>query len=110
MTNRVTLNFAEDFTDAPGGRDRESGPSSAEEFREEVLLPAYTRADELSCELLVDLDGIHGMASSFAEEAFGGLVRVEGCDKGRVQALLTLKSDEDPCLIEEINGFIADVE
>ena len=55
--------------------------------------------------LTVDLDGGYGYATSFLEEAFGGLAR-ELNDPG----LLDIKiiSEEEPALIEKIRQYITD--
>ena len=63
--------IAEDFTRFPGGRHRELGKFSGEEFRDDHLIP-HLRTKE---HVRVLLDGTAGYGSSFLEEAFGGLLR-----------------------------------
>jgi hypothetical protein len=54
------------------------------------------------------LDGTAGYATSFLEAAFGGLAREFG--KDTVLDCLKFKSDEEPYLIDEIKGYIKDVQ
>jgi hypothetical protein len=91
------------FTDAPGGRLRTDGPKSGQEFREDFLIPAMRNMGE-SDKLLIDLDGCFGYATSFLEEAFGGLSRQLGYEN--VHSKLEFKSDEEPRLISEIRDYI----
>jgi hypothetical protein len=67
------IDIAHEYAPHVGGRYRADGPKSGEQFREEILLPAYRKSDRI----IVILDGITGYTASFFEEAFGGLVRAE---------------------------------
>jgi hypothetical protein len=62
---------ARDFSPYPAGRYRKDGPFSGEAFREEILLPAVKKWSNV----LVNIDGVAGLPSSFWEEVFGGLIR-----------------------------------
>jgi len=93
-----------DFSHVPGGRYRSDGKHSAEEFRDEILIPALTKSKDSV--VLVDLDGIAGMASSFAEEAFGGLVRHTSIPKEDLLRRIRILSTEQPYLIEDIQQYI----
>jgi len=73
-TDRTIL-IADEFSRYPGGRFREDGPNSGEEFRDDLLVPALNEARVAGGTVFVELDGTAGYASSFVEEAFGGLVR-----------------------------------
>ena len=75
MDNGIWLRIATDFSEIPGGRGRDEGDHSGEEFREEHLEPRFAEALERGAILYVDLDGVEGYATSFLEEAFGGLTR-----------------------------------
>lgn len=67
-----------DFSKFPAGRDDDDGAYNGTKFRREVLLPAINRALATAGETVeVSLDGVLSFGSSFLEEAFGGLVRVE---------------------------------
>jgi hypothetical protein len=72
--NTVTtkhIDIGEDFSPYLGPRNRVMGPHSGEEFRDDLLKPAFLANDIV----VVHLDGILGFSASFFEEAFGGLVR-----------------------------------
>lgn len=58
-----------------GGRFRSDGPWSGEEFREDYLSEALSKAISVGRILRVDFDGATGMPTSFIEEAFAGLMR-----------------------------------
>lgn len=60
-----------DWSKLPNGRFRNDGPHSAEVFRDDVLAPALRTHDSVT----LDLNGVYGLASSWTEEVFGGLVR-----------------------------------
>jgi len=98
-----TITVKKDFTDTPGGRFKKDGPYSGEQFREEVLKPALAGLNEGE-KLRIDFDGAYGYPTSFLEEAFGGLVRQVGAKE--LLNKLDFKSDEEPSLIDEIEGYI----
>ena len=99
-----TIRIAKDFSSTPGPRWRREGKHSGEQFREEVLAPALREVIASGGRILVDLDGVEGFASSFLEEAFGGLARqFPGVD---VLNYLDIKSDEDPFRKAEIEEDI----
>lgn len=70
-SNEATIVVARDFSPYPAGRYRKDGPYSGEAFREDALLPKLADADPV----IVVIDGVAGLPSSFWEEVFGGLVR-----------------------------------
>lgn len=107
MTDTLTsykkkiISVAEDFAKYPGGYFDEYGLDNGESFRRDHLIPAIlSRVDMVE----VDLNGTEGYASSFLEEAFGGLTR-EGFDPERLRSCLTIVSD-DTSLIQEIWDYI----
>tara|TARA_R110002020_G_scaffold150446_1_gene327141 strand:+ start:6225 stop:6563 length:339 start_codon:yes stop_codon:yes gene_type:complete len=63
--------IAKQFSRTPGGRYYTDGPSTGEQFREEILIPALKKNKHIT----IHLDGARGYPSSFLEEAFGGAVR-----------------------------------
>ena len=71
----TTVKVSEKFSRYLGGRYRNDGPWSGEEFRERVLIPELRDAIRDHETLVIDLDGVAGVPSSFLEEAFGGLMR-----------------------------------
>jgi hypothetical protein len=98
------LNIAKEFTPAPGARNVDEGPYSGEEFLNKVLKPKFENALAEDFTILVDLDNTEGYATSFLEEAFGGLARMYGSEK--VLNHLEFKSDDEPLLIDEIKMYI----
>ena len=98
------LQIAAEYTDTPGPRFVREGEHSGEEFREKILEPRFLQAMESKSKLLVDLDGGYGYATSFLEEAFGGLARKYSVEQ--VLAVLEFKSDEEPYLIDSIRKYI----
>lgn len=94
------IKISEVFSDSPGGRLIIDGKYSGEEFRQKHLEPCVLAG----VPFLVDLDGTFGYATSFLDEAFGGLARKY--TKAIVLGLINFKSDEDPELIDRITGYI----
>jgi STAS-like domain of unknown function (DUF4325) len=70
------IHLADDFSPFLGGRYRQDGPWSGEQFRDDFLVPRFDAARDHNDKLVVVLDGVAGVPSSFLEEAFGGLLRV----------------------------------
>lgn len=68
---KTTLSIAREFSAYPAGRKRADGPFTGEKFREDKLLPLLAGETHI----LLDIDGVEGLPSSFLEEIFGGLVR-----------------------------------
>lgn len=62
-----------DFTEYPGPRYDEQGPESGERFYVEKLNPFFVKCYKGNKDLVVNLDGTAGFASSFLDEAFGQL-------------------------------------
>lgn len=108
MTTHVmkVISIAKEFSDTPGPRARDEGDFSGDQFLEDVLRPAYVQAVTEGSPLLVDLDGTEGYATSFLEATFGGLARE--FDAAEILRIITFKSDDEPFLIDEIKGYIAD--
>lgn len=99
--------LAKDFTTTPGGRYRAAGPFSAEEFREDILKPAYLKAMSEGSFVRVNLDGTAGLAHSFLEEAFGGLVRSLRRDNVDFRGEgLQLVSMEEPEILADVLAYI----
>ena len=85
--------IARDFSPFPGGRFERHGPHSGEAFRKKHLVPALNEARAEAGRAVVILDGVVGYAGSFLEEAFGGLVRVDGFTKNELASILEVRSD-----------------
>ena len=100
----MKMNIATEFSGVPGPRSRKEGQWSGEEFREELLIPRFCEAEEAEEKLIIDLDGGCGYATSFLEEAFGGLARVYPPE--RVLKVLEFKSTEEPYLASDVREYI----
>jgi hypothetical protein len=90
---RQIIEVARDFSKVPGGRFARLGPYSGEEFRQKVLLPALRRARSGSGPVVVRLDGTAGYPASFLEEAFGGLVRLDGFTAEELRRILIIEAE-----------------
>lgn len=101
----ITINIATDYTKKPGGRHIDEGPFSGEDFRINILRPKYLEAKEKNEVITVVLDGGFGYATSFLEEAFGGLVR-EFSDPDILK--IRIVSDEEPTWKSKVDGYIRD--
>ena len=104
MGRLVILRIADEFSLLPGPRFRKEGPNSAEQFREELLIPRFKEADSNDQILLVDLDGVIGYATSFLEDSFGSLAREFGIEC--VLSRLSFKSTDEPYLEDDIRRYI----
>ncbi len=74
MTRHISI--AEECSAFPAGRFACDGPYTGEVFHTKHLVPALRGHERV----VVNLDGTLGIGCSFLDEAFGGLVRVEGFD------------------------------
>ena len=102
----MTINIAREYTVHPGPRYPYQGLGSGEEFREKHLKPKFEAALEAGEKLVVELDGVEfGYPTSFLEEAFGGLARDFGIPV--VMETLSFRSELEPMLVEEIQGYIS---
>ena len=97
----IKIHIAKEFSRAPAGRYLDDGPRSGQAFRQDHLVPALKQADKV----VIYLDDVEGYGSSFLEEAFGGLVRVEGFTGEELRRSLTLKTIDD-AWNQEIWGYI----
>ncbi|MDM5112862.1 STAS-like domain-containing protein [Aeromonas salmonicida] len=105
-----TIKVADNFP-YPGPRFRRLGPQSGEEFKYylyEILTDFYGSGfnNNINTRILIDLDGTRGYGSSFLEEGFGGLIRMGIPDS--IIKLITIKTNEEPELEDEINSYIDD--
>lgn len=104
----IEINIAKDFSNTPGGRHEKEGPFSGEQFREEILLPKYLEAKESKTGLLINLDGCYGYATSFIEEAFGGLARK--LKRKDILDIIKFISQDEPGLVDLIREYVADAQ
>lgn len=91
MNDRITVIKVANFTKYPGGRYREDGPGSGQEFRDDYLAKHLQRGEKV----IVNFDGVAGAGSGFLEEAFGGLVRECGLTKEQLLDQLALTATEE---------------
>lgn len=89
MDNVERIKLATDFSDTPFGRYRSDGDESGETFREDLLLPILRQGHRV----VIDIDGVAGLPSSFWEEALGGSVRA-GIPATELRRLLTIEASE----------------
>jgi len=101
----IVIKVSEEFTKTPGARHKTDGNFSGEQFLQELLKPKYEAAIAGSTNLIVDLDGGYGYATSFLEESFGGLARDVGISD--VQKNVSFVSEDEPGLVDEIEKYIA---
>lgn len=101
----ITINIAKDFTDAPGGRYREDGEYSGQQFLEELLRPAYEEAKHDGKKLIIELDDVYGYPSSFVSGSFGKL-SIDVQSREDLLSLIEFKSSSPT----RISRFIAEIE
>lgn len=104
----ITISIAKDFSRIPGARFPQEGDYSGQEFRNKVLLPKLKEAISTHKKLRVILDGTAGLGTSFLEESFGGLIRIDNISYLDIKNTLILISDEDVEYIEEINQYMSE--
>ena len=90
----VTLSIAEQFSRYPVGRVQADSDYNGTRFREEFLVPELRKIGARD-RLEVTFNGLEGAGSSFLEEAFGGLIRIEGMTGAFLEAHLILSTTED---------------
>lgn len=91
----IHVNVAKQYTPYPLGRYKNAWPFSGEEFRERYLEPPLRNGEAVT----VDLNGTRGLAPSFLEEAFGGLIDV-GVPFADIDRLLTIQCDDESRVAE----------
>ncbi len=95
------------FSKTPGTRHASEGIFSGEDFRK-IIDPKFKEALNNHVKLIVDLDNTIGYGAPWLEEVFGGLARLEGVKE--VTDTLAFISNEEPYLIDDINGYIKDAD
>lgn len=102
----IRIQVAKQFSPTPGARYRDDGDWSGQQFREELLEPAYREVARTGGRVIVNLDDCEGFATSFLEEAFGGLVRKVGSAR-EVQGVVSAECADEPALVEDVEYYIA---
>jgi hypothetical protein len=100
----LEINIALDFSETPGARYKTDGDFSGEDFFEKILEPKFLEIKDTENVLFVNLDNTAGYATSFLDEAFGGVARKYG--KKLVLQKINFISIEEPYLIEEIKSYM----
>lgn len=98
-----TIDILKDFSVTPGARYITDGPFSGEDFRNRFL-GSHFSDPSADYKLKIILDGTEGYATSFLEEAFGGLARKYGVQ--RCMDRLEFVSEEEEFLPAEIESYI----
>ena len=80
---KYSINIATQFNDKLGGRWKQYGPFSGQEFYEKLLLNKFNEAFEQNEKLHIYLDGAKPYGSSFLDQSFGELSRICGIEKVR---------------------------
>ena len=91
--NNIHIRIA-DFSPVPMGRTPADGAKNAETFRDTILVPALCRAESIGVMVDVSLDGVEGVASSWLDEAFAHLTRIQQYDYDRLRALLKVTTTD----------------
>jgi hypothetical protein len=99
MPETTVIDVARDFTRTPGGRYRNQGEWSGEQFREEILEPPLKRGGDV----IVDLDGPEGFTTSFLDEVFGELVRIHGL---AIMDRLHVRAIRRPSRARKVQGLV----
>ena len=99
--------IATQFSRTPSARVESEGKYPGQQLRE-IIVPMIKECIEKNETFLIDLDGTAGYGTSFLEEVFGGLVRIEHLSYKDLKKHLKIKSDEEEELIEECWSYIED--
>jgi len=102
------IKIATDFSRRPCARFLSEGDFPGEEFREKLLFPKLHEAIANNKKLEIDLDGTAGLGTSFLEESFGGLIRVDKLKYEDIIKTMVLISVDDPEYKDEIYEYLKD--
>jgi len=104
----LEIKIARDFSFSPGPRYIDEGKNSGEQFRKHVLYPKFKEAIKTNIKIVVDLDGTDGYGTSFLEEAFGGLIRIDKLSYEEIIKCLKIISKEENYLIDDVFEYLKD--
>ncbi len=105
----MLIDIAKDFYKRPAGRVKSEGSYTGEHFREELLSKKMEEAISKKEVLVVDFSGVTMMGSSFLDESFGGLIRVNKLKAKDVLQYLRIKHTR-PSLEDTIFKYIKKAE
>jgi hypothetical protein len=98
----IRIDIGRDFSLITGGRRRDSGPHSAEAFRDDLLVPALRQGEQV----VVNING-PSYSMAWLEEAFGTLQDL-GLSRDDLSARLVIEADGDyRYTAESIQVYIA---
>ncbi|MBR1604853.1 MAG: STAS-like domain-containing protein [Alphaproteobacteria bacterium] len=98
------ISIANDFSKVPAGRFYNDGPYSGEKFRKEFLVePLRDRNVE---KIIINLNGLCGVGSSFWDEAFVSLITEDGFSYDEVTAKIEFTCSDDDTLIPLLKGYL----
>ncbi|RDE87454.1 STAS-like domain-containing protein [Aggregatibacter kilianii] len=100
----MTIVYVKEFSTTPGARYRHLGKASGEEFRDDILVPAFERDKDL----IVDLDGVRGYGSSFLDEAFAGLVRLGKFTSDEIKTMIANIRTTNSDWKSEVESYVDD--
>lgn len=100
----MIINVATDFYKRPAGRYRKDGSYSGEVFRDDFLKPKLGNLSENE-KLIIDFSEVSMSASSFLEEAFGGLVR-DGFSSEELEQKIEIVANNKPIIPEKVWEYI----
>lgn len=106
--DKIEFKISKDYVPTPGPRYIKEGKWSGEKLRGELILPIFEKAIKNDQKIFIDLDGTSGYGTSFLEEVFGGLIRINKLKYDDIIKVLELKSEEEPYLIEDIYEYLED--
>ena len=99
--------IADQFSRTPSARVESEGKFPGEQLRE-IITPLLKECISRKEKFCIDLDGTAGYGTSFLEEVFGGLVRIENIAYSDLKECLLIKSDEEEELVDECWSYIED--
>lgn len=104
--NGTIVNIGKEFSRYPAGRFPSDGKFNGQTFREKFLKEPLLKDQPI----VLILDDAVDFGSSFLEEAFGGLVRVEKIAKDKIHGLITFVANQHFFVPDEIWTYVDDAE
>lgn len=88
-----TINIS-DFSTYPHGVSSDDGDFNGSTFRENILFPEIKKAIVSGGMVKVNLDNVVSYSASFLQEAFQGLIRVNGLSRQQLAQHLIVEAKE----------------
>jgi hypothetical protein len=104
----IFIKIKTDYSKTPGPRYVDEGEYSGELFRHDILYPKFLEALKENVKIIIDLDGTAGYGTSFLEESFGGLIRVEKMKYKDIIDNMKIISNDEPYYKEDIYSYLKD--